>query len=105
MSELKPCPFCGSTDVHTSPNGENYAYVYCNTCGAEGPTNDIGSVAMTWNRRAQPAQAVPSDVLHTFLDAAAGEGLVLGGVDAADLYIKLFPERYAAAIAAQGAKT
>lgn len=51
------------------------------------------------------AQAVPSDVLHTFLDAAAGEGLVLGGVDAADLYIKLFPERYAAAIAAQGAKT
>lgn len=58
MSDLLPCPFCGSTDVHTSPNGENYAYVYCNTCGAEGPTNDIGSVVMTWNRRAQPAQAV-----------------------------------------------
>lgn len=47
------------------------------------------------------AEAVPSDALRTFLDAAAGEGLVLDGVDAADLYIKMFPERYAAAIAQQ----
>lgn len=37
--------------------------------------------------------------LHRFLDAAAGEGLVLGGVDAADLYIEQFPEIYAAKIA------
>lgn len=40
-----------------------------------------------------------SESLHTFLDVAAGEGLVLGGVDAADLYQKLFPARFAAAIA------
>lgn len=40
-----------------------------------------------------------SDKLHTFMNAAAGEGYVLDGVDAADLYIALFPERYAAAIA------
>jgi hypothetical protein len=39
------------------------------------------------------------EALHTFLDAAAAEGLVLNGVDAADLYIEIFPERYAAAIA------
>lgn len=41
-----------------------------------------------------------SEPLHKFLDAAAAEGLVLDGVDAADLYIAMFPERYAAAIAA-----
>jgi len=35
------------------------------------------------------------EALHTFLDAAAAEGLVLDGVDAADLYIAIFPERYA----------
>jgi hypothetical protein len=32
----------------------------------------------------------PTPMLRTFLDAAAGEGLVLGGVDAADLYLLLF---------------
>jgi hypothetical protein len=36
--------------------------------------------------------------LHTFLNAAAGEGFVLDGVDAADLYTALYPERYAVAI-------
>ncbi|MCA8427822.1 hypothetical protein LGN30_32050 [Burkholderia seminalis] len=35
--------------------------------------------------------------LHTFLDAAAGDGFAFDGVDAADLYIKLFPAQYAAA--------
>lgn len=43
-----------------------------------------------------------SEPLHKFLDAAAAEGLVLDGVDAANLYIAMFPERYAAAIAAAG---
>lgn len=33
--------------------------------------------------------------LRKFLDVAAGEGYVLGGVDAADLYIALFPKEYA----------
>lgn len=37
--------------------------------------------------------------LLKFLNAAAGEGLVLDGVNAADLYVELFPERYAATVA------
>jgi len=37
----------------------------------------------------------PAD-LRAFLDAAAGEGLVLAGIDAADLCVSLFPEHYAA---------
>jgi len=32
--------------------------------------------------------------LHKFLDCAAGEGLDLDGVDAAELYIAIFPEKY-----------
>ena len=33
--------------------------------------------------------------LHTFLDDASGEGLVLAGVDAGDLYCKLYPAKIA----------
>ncbi len=33
--------------------------------------------------------------LHDFLDAAAGEGLVLAGIDAADLYALVFAVDYA----------
>lgn len=32
--------------------------------------------------------------LHQFVDAAAEEGLILGGIDAAELYQLLFPEEY-----------
>lgn len=37
------------------------------------------------------------DNLHAFLNAAAGEGFVLDGVDAADLYSAIFPDRFAEA--------
>jgi len=47
----------------------------------------------------QPVQPAISkqtiEKLHTFLDASAGDGVISGGVDAADLYIEIFPERYA----------
>jgi hypothetical protein len=46
-----------------------------------------------------PVQQEKGEALHTFINAAAGEGLVLDGVDAADLYVALFPERYAKAVA------
>ena len=42
--------------------------------------------------------AMTERALHTFLNAAAGMGLHLDGVDAADLYIATFPEQYAKAI-------
>lgn len=46
MSEikLKPCPFCGSSDVKSCPEGEREDgkpwqayYVHCNVCGTDGP--------------------------------------------------------------------
>ena len=42
--KLKPCPFCGSTDVEACPEGERRDgrawlayYVACNNCGCNGP--------------------------------------------------------------------
>lgn len=42
--KLKPCPFCGSSDVKSCPEGERddgkpwqAYYVHCNVCGTDGP--------------------------------------------------------------------
>lgn len=58
MSELKPCPFCGGTDlgqVHRTTQN----YVSCHSCGARMTQSDVGygDAQKLWNRRAQPAQA------------------------------------------------
>lgn len=37
MIDLKPCPFCGSKDLHI--HGWSF-YVQCMQCGAEGGWND-----------------------------------------------------------------
>lgn len=48
MTELKPCPFCGSTDVYLI---EGFA-VCCRTCCAYGPQIDINNLLIdAWNRR------------------------------------------------------
>jgi len=44
--------------------------------------------------KAEVDRLTPSNDLKTFLDIAAGEGYVFGGVDAADLYLKYFPDAY-----------
>lgn len=73
MGEVKPkpCPFCGSSDVDSCPEGERkdgrawFAYyVTCNNCGCNGPlinTDDRNGVAKAardasidlWNWRAK----------------------------------------------------
>lgn len=73
------------------------------TCSAHlwftNPCNSAWTALFTREQiAAHPPRATLPETLHTFLNAAAGEGLVLDGVDAADLYIALFPERYAAAV-------
>lgn len=38
MTNLLPCPFCGSEAIHRhreEPNGDNYAVVECSSCWAE----------------------------------------------------------------------
>ena len=55
---LKPCPFCGGTDIQDMAQS-----LYCRECGAEGPVAtdlfDRASLATAWNRRASDAPWQP----------------------------------------------
>lgn len=59
MAELKPCPFCGNTDIYLDgsdnlpPDDHPYWYVICSECGASVFGNvDPEVAAEAWNRRA-----------------------------------------------------
>ena len=49
MSELKPCPFCGSTDIKL--HDEISHAVWCQECFAEVPSIDIESAIKLWHTR------------------------------------------------------
>jgi len=54
MTKLKPCPFCGGTDIREIKS-IRVAYSICNRCKAEGPFNIIESMSLYgWNTRAAP---------------------------------------------------
>lgn len=60
MSDLKPCPFCGSTNLktHVYKGEEPDAFVQCHDCSSTGPSGEGETGAIeAWNRHAQPAQA------------------------------------------------
>lgn len=62
MSELKPCPFCGSKDVGHDGND----YVECNNCNTLGPTEEAYSSADKWNTRPTLWQVVDRDDKSTW---------------------------------------
>jgi len=52
---LKPCPFCGGTNVYVADAGFNHFAVRCKTigCGGQGRRNyDKENAIQGWNRRA-----------------------------------------------------
>ena len=65
MTELKPCPFCDSTDItigHSSWDekfGSHYPYIFCRGCGASvsyidkrwGLSDSEKDVKEMWNKR------------------------------------------------------
>jgi hypothetical protein len=69
-------------------------------CGVKGHEQELRYLPGA--RRAAAAAGDEREKLHAFLDAAAGEGLILGGVDAQELYIAVFPDRYAASQQQEG---
>lgn len=59
---LKPCPFCGSTNLSTEDARD---FVACGDCYTEGPCNPGQGSAVNieaWNRRALSAPAAPEPV-------------------------------------------
>lgn len=54
MAELKPCPFCGGTNLTIiNVYGEEY-YVDCSTCTTCGPGGETEEEAIkAWNRRVE----------------------------------------------------
>jgi Lar family restriction alleviation protein len=46
---LRPCPFCGSTDIRANSRA---MHVTCGNCEADGPVSAQGDGAGLWNRRA-----------------------------------------------------
>ena len=54
--ELKPCPFCGATNIE--PDYVNVPYgLECKSCGASGPPDsqqDPDEAIAAWNQRTQP---------------------------------------------------
>jgi len=78
-----PCPFCGcgpSDDEH-APQVQLYrgisapeVYVWCEACGAEGPTRPTRAEALTaWNARTVQAELVEADVDWRIVARLAGE--------------------------------
>lgn len=54
ITEIKPCPFCGSLfniGIHNSIFGSYF--VFCNHCDSNGPIQTTESAAVSaWNKRA-----------------------------------------------------
>lgn len=80
--QLKPCPFCGGNAKLFGSNGGTPLtgwFAVCDDCGASQKISvltDSGSETIkAWNRRAQPAQAVPVLTLDEMAKAFAAAGL------------------------------
>lgn len=60
MTPLKPCPFCGSTDVDTTGNDEVW-FVGCNQCEAGYGHSTLDSAKGQWNTRISPWRSLKDD--------------------------------------------
>ena len=60
--ELKPCPFCGSTDIRIknislASSTRLPFWAHCASCGADGPhKSDFGYAIAAWNFRTVGSQ-------------------------------------------------
>lgn len=75
---LKPCPFCGSTNLSTEDARD---FIACRGCGAEGPCLPLGNgsthSAEAWNRRALSAPAAPEPTDAALIERFAAERVAL----------------------------
>lgn len=52
-NKLKPCPFCGNTDIRERKNSDSgVLYIFCNKCGCSTGGDTIKAMAISaWNKR------------------------------------------------------
>ena len=67
MPELKPCPFCGSTNItiqHGGIGGTGECYCRCRKCLSDGPWTDGSDedAIAAWNHRADGVMAVDAPI-------------------------------------------
>jgi Lar family restriction alleviation protein len=68
MTDLLPCPFCGSTNLRYDFAGSQ-GYIECNECGTQGPCDlraadpicDDDAACDAWNRRSTPSPVPVSE--------------------------------------------
>jgi len=54
-NEIKPCPFCGSTDVDAGDSALA-EWATCNNCQAAGPPSNSGDHYDRWNERSDATE-------------------------------------------------
>lgn len=54
MKKIKPCPFCGVTDIKSWTDDLNNQVIFCRYCGATGPQGATKERAiLRWNKRVE----------------------------------------------------
>ena len=62
MSDLKPCPFCGSPGELSSLTPDGYRYARCSSCDITSETSrSVEALKATWNTRVSPWRSLRDD--------------------------------------------
>lgn len=90
MSELKPCPFCGSKPFRTPrSNGDSLGFgIICANCGCESPKGITDKKAREWWNKRVKAQAVPDAEWLAYVIRKVDGKHSLGACELAEMIVK-----------------